>query len=408
MSEKLKVVWLCHLSSKELNDTLRPWKRIPEYAAWISSCIKAVEENPCFELHIVAPFFYIGHTHNFEIRGIHYHFYNPFLPLIGHPGLSLKGKNWFEYTDFKKTKRIVSRIINKINPDIIHLYGAENPYYSAAIIPLTECYPTILTIQGFISHTKQSITPRRAKRIEIERQVIQCVPICFCRSKAQANSVFEINRKMVIQPCQFCSYELRYDDIPKEKKYDIVFFASITKDKGIVDLLKAVAIIKREKTDVSVCVIGGGNYEQYVEMGKELGIDDNIIWTGFLPSRKDVHYMAAQCKISVLPTYNDMYPGTIIESMFLGIPVVSYNVDSNPEINDKYEAIRLVEVGNIESLAESIYTLLIDDSQRQHLEVMGKKRAYELFAPSNNDLLDQWMAGYKRAIDIYHKEQTQH
>ena len=118
--------------------------------------------------------------------------------------------------------------------------------------------------------------------------------------------------------------------------------------------------------------------------------------------------MAAPRKISVLPTYNDMYPGTIIESMFLGIPVVSYNVDSNPEINDKYEAIRLVEVGNIESLAESIYTLLIDDSQRQHLEVMGKKRAYELFAPSNNDLLDQWMAGYKRAIDIYHKEQTQH
>lgn len=401
MSGKLKVVWLCHLSNKEIQDILHPWKRISEFAPWIFNSIKVIEENPYFELHIVAPFHYIRGIREFELRGINYHFFNPYLPIVGHPGLHYKGMSYFEHTNFKKSKIAVSRIVSLINPDIIHLFGAENPYYSVAILPLIDKYPTILTIQGFISHTKSRITPSVAKRIEFEQKVIKSIPVCFYRSRAQANSVLEINPKMELFPHMFCSYELKYDIIPEDKKYDIVFFAAITKDKGIVDLIKATKIIKQWKQDVSVCVIGGSNYSEFLAFSKELGVDDNITWTGFLPSRKDVHYLAAQCKISVLPTYSDMYPGTIIESMFLGIPMVTYDVDSNPEINEKYEAIRLVKVGDIRSLAENIFQLLCDDEQRINLGLSGRRRAYEMFAPSNSTMIDQWIKGYKRSMELF-------
>lgn len=401
MKKQFKVVWLCHLSNNEIQDILHPWKKMPEFAPWIFSCIKVIEQNPLFELHVVSPFYYIGWTHEFVLRGVYYHFYNPYLPLIGHPGLCFKGKHLYEYTNFRKSKRKVTSIVNRIHPDIIHLFGAENPYYSAAILPLVALYPTILTIQGFISHTKTTITPSVAKRIDIEKRVICNVPVCFYRSKTQAKYVLEINPHMELLPHMFCSYELKYENLPTDKLYDLVFFAAIKKDKGIVDIIKAVQIIKGWKSDVSLCVIGGGNIEQFVEFAKSLGVSNNIKWTGFLPTREDVHKMAAQCRISVLPTYNDMYPGTIIESMFLGIPMVSYEVDSNPEINENYEAIRLVKVGDVESLAKCIYELLSDKEQLQKLGEAGKRRAYEMFAPSNKTMVEQWVSGYNLSIDIF-------
>ena len=401
MNDKLKVVWLCHLSNKEIQDIIHPWKQIPEFAPWMFSCIQVIEQEPRFELHIVAPFIGIGRVHEFELRGVYYHFFNPYLPIIGRSGLRIKGKSYFELTDFQKSKRLVSQIVDSINPDIVHLYGAENPYYSTAVLPLVDKYPTILTIQGFISHTKTAITPAVAKRIDVEKRVINSISNCFCRSNAQAKSVLEINPRMNIFHHMFCSYELKYDDLPAEKKFDLVFFAAITKDKGIIDLLKAVQIIKHNKPDVSLCVIGGGNIDQFIRFCEELGLSMNVTWTGFLPSRKDVHYLAAQSRISVLPTYSDMYPGTIIESMFLGIPMVTYDVDSNPEINQNYEAIRLVKVGDINSLAENLYSLLSDEKQLELLGQMGQRRAYEMFAPTNSMMIEQWMQGYLNAIESF-------
>lgn len=403
MNEKLKVVWLCHFSNKEIQGILHPWRHVKEFAPWIKSFLKVVEQNQCFELHVVAPFLYIGRLREFELRGVYYHFYNPYFPIVGHPGLKFRGLYYYEYTNYRKSKKEVSRIVNLINPDIVHVIGAENPYYSAAVLPLINSYPTILTIQGFISHTKTKCSPSVLKKIDVERRVINSIPVCFYRSKAQRDSVLEINPHMVLTPHMFCSYELKYNRLPSEKLYDLVFFATVSKDKGIVDLLKAVKIIKSKKPNISLCVIGGGNCTPYIEMAKEIDINDHIKWMGFMPTRKDVHFLAAQCLISVLPTYSDMYPGTIIESMFLGIPVVSYDVDSNPEINQDYEAIRLVEVGDVEALACNIYQLLIDEQQRKDLAEAGKRRAYEMFAPSNKTIIDQWMDGYKLSVDVFKK-----
>ena len=401
MSEKLKVVWLCHLSNKEIQDILHPWKRVREYAPWMFISLRVAEQDPRFEVHVVAPHAYIARTHEFELRGIHYHFYNPNIPVIGQPWPHLRGVSWDEFSDFRRSKRIVSRIINKINPDVIHLYGAENPYYSSTVLPLIDKYPTILTIQGFASHTKNKISKHMAKKIEVEQKVIRAIPICFYRAKKQGQDTLDYNPKMELLPNMFGSYELKYDNLPTDKKYDLVFFATICKDKGMDDLIKAVKIIKNKKPDISLCVIGGGSIEKYVTMCDELGVKDNVTWAGFQPTRRDVHFLAAQCRISVLPTYHDILPGTITESMFLGIPMVSYDVDSNPEINEDYEAVRLVKVGDVDALADNLYQLLCDDQQRMKLGEAGHTRAYEMFAPTNKQVAEQWMNGYQRAIELF-------
>ena len=398
MKKKLKVVWLCNLSNREIQDIIEPHKRVNEYAPWMFMSLGIAEKDSRFEIHVVAPHVFISSEKEFELRGIHYHFYNPYIPVWGHPW-----PYFFDYnvlTNFRIVNRMVSRIVNRIKPDVIHLYGAENPEYSAAALDLANKYPTILTIQGFMSHSKGALNCVDRKRVEIEQKVIRRIPICFFRSHTQANSVLEFNPKIELLPNTYGSYELKYESFPEEKKYDLVFFARLCKDKGLDDLLEALHNLKSKMPDVSLCIIGGGDMEYYKKMCKALDIERNVIWLGLLP-RKDVHFNVVQARISVLPTYHDELPGTIIESMFLGVPVVTYDVDSNPEINENYEAIRLVKVGDIEALTYTLYDLLQDKGKRIALGKAGKNRAYEMFAPSDEQVANQWIKGYLRSIELF-------
>lgn len=74
--EKLKVVWLCYFINKEVQDRLKPYKSINEFAPWIPISIRILENDDNVELHVISPHEYI--------RGkINYYFYNAHMPLTG-------------------------------------------------------------------------------------------------------------------------------------------------------------------------------------------------------------------------------------------------------------------------------------------------------------------------------------
>jgi glycosyltransferase involved in cell wall biosynthesis len=162
----------------------------------------------------------------------------------------------------------------------------------------------------------------------------------------------------------------------KHPQFDIVFFARISKDKGIEDLITAVEIVKKSKGSVSVKIIGNGN-AQYIEYLRKrvlnLHLEKNIEFLGFLATQEELHEVVSNPKICVLPTYNDILPGTIIESLFLKIPVIAYAANGVVDLNFECENIRLVEIGNINELAKQINILLDDELARETLS----SRAYQ-------------------------------
>ena len=397
--DKIKVVWLCHLTNDEIQSIIKPRKKIGTYAPWMFISLKIAEYDSSIDLHVVAPHEYISGIKEFELRGIHYHFFNPYIPFYGRhwPGFF----RWDYISNFSKTKRIVSKIVDTIKPKVVHLFGAENPQYSAGILPLIKRYPTILTVQGFISHSSLKPTRLLKKRMLLEQQIIKKIPISFYETKKSREDTLSYNPDIELYYNFWGSYKVTASKSQVGKKYDMVFFARICKDKGIVDLLKATAIIKRKKPDVSLCVIGGGNIEQFKTIAENLNISENVIWLGFLPTRQDVFDKAIECKVSVLPTYHDIMPGTIIESMFLGIPMISYATDSNPEINENGEAIKLVEKGDVNKLSKTIYEIITNEELQYELSIKGKKRAEEMFDPSPDKISNNWHIGYKRAIEIF-------
>jgi glycosyltransferase involved in cell wall biosynthesis len=405
MSAKIKVVWICHFSNQEIQNILKPLKKIGEMAPWIPSLAKIFEDQDIIELNIISPHEYISKYKQVKLRGIHYHFFNAHIPLWGRhwPGI-LKIDDW---TDFRLNKFIVKKIVKKIKPDIIHLQGAENAYYSSTIFQFKNEYPILITLQGFL-HKVSSTNPNKQikKKIECELNIYKTFKHFGYRTTTMGQVVKEINPDIVLHKHGYgIKVSVNNINTVNYKKYDLVFFAAITRIKGIEDLFKAISLLKINKSDIKALIIGKANNDYLImlkELTNSLGIENNITWAGFLPTQQDVHNAALDAKICVLPVQYYMIPGTIIESMLLKIPVVSYNVGSIHEINEKEEVIALVEKDNIAGLVEAISRLLNDEELYRERAEKGYIRAIEIL--DNNNVLDDLLLAYNDVIEDFNKK----
>jgi glycosyltransferase involved in cell wall biosynthesis len=393
--DKLKVVWLCYFTNQLVQDNIQPLRKIDEFAPWISNIIPLFENNDQIELHIISQHKWISGYKCFKNNDVTYHFINAGIPCIGRhwPGF-FRFDLW---TNFYFSKIQFARIVRKINPNIIHLHGFENEF-SDAITQFYKKYPVFITIQGFI-HKSSSKSKIFRKRVQNELRIIKMFNHYGYRTKTMGEEIKALNNNAVLH---WHSYPINVvEPLKTEKKFDLVFFARVCKDKGIDDLLRAVSIIKKVRPEISLCVIGGGKLDIWKEKTIELDISANVFWVGFLPSQKDVHNMASTARICVLPTYHDIIPGTIIESMFLKLPVVAYNVGSIHELNSKEKIISLVEKFDVDGLANTIITLLNDRKMQDELSEKGYNMIKSIYNTDNEEIIKNLLNAYSEVINDF-------
>ncbi|WP_434951268.1 glycosyltransferase [Shewanella sp. HL-SH4] len=124
-----------------------------------------------------------------------------------------------------------------------------------------------------------------------------------------------------------------------DKKFNkrIIFLGHVKKSKGILDLVEAV-----KGLDISLDIYGPliGVAESQLKF-------NNITYKGILDSSL-VAKTISKYSLLVLPTYyeGEGYPGVIIESYSVGVPVVSTNWRSIPEIVEHGVTGMLVDIKN--------------------------------------------------------------
>jgi len=372
----MKVVWLCHFANQEVKDYFNT-PDVKESAPWINNLIELFRIQPGVDLHIVAPNNFTNTTTIISKAGVTYHFYAIRSKWL--PAKVNSVKNKLFDADYSAIQARISRIIEEIKPDIIHLHGAENPYYSSGILPLIGKYPILLTIQGFARNSV--IKTRQIKQcMKFEEEIIKKIENIGVRTTEMREIALSLNPGATLH---FHNYPVTIPKVVKQNKskYDIIFFARVCKDKGIEDLLKAVALLKKDKKDISLHIIGSISkfYKPHLNrLIKSLSLEPNVVMVGFMQNQPDIFKYAIDAEISVLPTYHDIIPGTIIESMFMKLPVVAYAIGGIPELNSKVETILLVEKQNIPQLAEKIMQLLNNEVLRKTLSEVAYSYVNEL------------------------------
>lgn len=114
----------------------------------------------------------------------------------------------------------------------------------------------------------------------------------------------------------------------QKKQYDLVWMGRFHPQKGINELLEIVSLVKREKPDVSVAVIGGGNKKMEALFQKQirrLQLSKNIKYLGFISGDEKYHILAS-AKIFLMTSYFESFGQVNLEAMKCGLPVVAYNL----------------------------------------------------------------------------------
>ncbi len=162
------------------------------------------------------------------------------------------------------------------------------------------------------------------------------------------------------------------DKMPSTIK-KILYLGGLTKRKGIYEVIYAFNKLLKTRTDVKLLIGGGGEESSKVQKKiKELKIDKYVEYLGFV-AESDLPSLYHQADIFVYPSKYEGFGYTVLEAMACGIPVITSNTSSLPEIVG--DAAITVDPTNREELYTKMTYLLDNESVQKELQQQGPKQA---------------------------------
>ncbi|RJR21250.1 MAG: glycosyltransferase family 1 protein [Nitrospiraceae bacterium] len=126
--------------------------------------------------------------------------------------------------------------------------------------------------------------------------------------------------------------------------------------KGHEVTLKAVKAVVSAYPRARFLLVGDGPRKDILErLVQDLGISKHVIFTGFV---KDIPEIYSFSDISVLSSWSEGLPQSLMQAMAAGVPVVATKVGGVPEVVIHEKTGLLIESGDHEGLAKGIIRLL--------------------------------------------------
>ena len=375
MSKK-KILLICHYSNEELRNHIdqTPLKRanlfrrflgrpdVPniDAAPWISTFIDGIKKyGEDLELHVMSSCVGMKYIYqDYSIDDVAYHIFNYDLPILYKATDKLF--NIVQRLDYRIYRKRMSKIIERVKPDLIVLSGAENPEYSWSVLDHLEI-PTFVILQTLLS------SPRRIRlnvgtpyRRKIEQQIFaNCQFFTFSEDGAY-DVIKSLNKKAICFDFEFSTLPPPiYEGI--KKQFDFVFVSgSLNKFKGIEDTIKAFGIFSKCHPNSTLDVIGfcWPDYQKYLdELVIESGVYGKVFFEGRFQEKNDMFKQVQKSKILVVPGITATLNTTVREGMFVGMPTIQYETSASLKINKKNFCLLAAKMEDFEDLAKKMIYL---------------------------------------------------
>jgi len=177
------------------------------------------------------------------------------------------------------------------------------------------------------------------------------------------------------------------------KKYNIeteylLFVGMIEPRKNISLIIEALDKISDKQIKLVVVGEKGWMINNLFEMIKSRGIEDRIIFTGFIDD-KELEIFYKNAKIFLYPSFYEGFGIPILEAMSAGCPVITSNISSLPEVAGN--AAILINPQKPNELTDSINRVLDNSELRTDLITKGFENAKKF----------SWIKTAKQTLEVF-------
>jgi glycosyltransferase involved in cell wall biosynthesis len=166
----------------------------------------------------------------------------------------------------------------------------------------------------------------------------------------------------------------------QERSPMVLFLGKLEAQKGVFELVDAVAAVRAAVPDVRLVCAGEGERAPVLRHAERRGIADAVKFTGWVgPSGKRV--LLDSAAVLALPSYAEGMPMSLLEAMAAGVPVVASAVGGVPEVVADGVSGLLVAPGDTATLSRSLRRLLLDRELAARVGAAARETVRARFAP---------------------------
>jgi glycosyltransferase involved in cell wall biosynthesis len=292
---------------------------------------------------------------------------------------------------------VLPRLVKKLDLDILHA-----PMHVLPVICPCQSVVSILDL-AFIRYPNAFPRSQRMYLETFTRRSAHKTDAIIAISESTKRDVVELlgvsGDKVFVTPL---AADPKYQPVTEERTAEIreiygfghlnaVYVGTLEPRKNILALLKAFDKARKSLTDDCKLVLAGGKgwyYDEVFALVKELGLESCVIFTGYVPA-EDLPALYSAADVFVYPSLYEGFGLPPLEAMACGAPVITSNTSSLPEVVG--DAGITVDPNDTGALADSIKTVLSDESLRREMSVKGLKRSTEF----------SWKHTAQLTFDIY-------
>lgn len=304
--------------------------------------------------------------------------------------------------------RVLERALEKHHADMMHVYFGHTGVH---LLPFIKRWdrPVVVSFHGM------DVQPREDQPGYVDRlrDLLQTLPMVMARSESLKQRLIELgcdenkirlNRTGI--PME--GFPMVERPAPEDGRWRLIQACRMVEKKGLDDTLNVFAELVKIYPNARLALAGDGPLmEQTQKLAKELGIDDQVDFPGFLSS-EELRDLYHQAHIFIHPSRitadqnQEGIPNAMLEAMATGLPVVATLHGGIPEAVRQGETGLLVEERNREGLLDQVKRLLKDDDCRQEMGRAAGESMRQDFEQSAQvarlegyyqELLDHWKKG---------------
>lgn len=291
--------------------------------------------------------------------------------------------------------RTINKLILKEKPDICHIHSTS--LFSFLIYIITRLYriPSIVTVHGLmhVEKRKKWLAKRSFTSLTkfIFHSIVEFIYLSICTeiivdTEYVAESIRSYKKKckiIHIPKINIIPQGIRpefFDLTTKSQNYQLLSVGAFTERKGHLNLIKAMKKIQTFFPDFSLTIAGVKSDEQYYHLMLrkiyEHQLEQNI---RIVPNAtfNDILKFFEYANLFVLHSAEESQGIVFCEAMASGKSIVATNSGGIPfVVQNKINGL-LSDYGDIESFANNIITLFIDDNLKKCIEINNRNKSKE-------------------------------